>query len=713
LSAKINFLQKNYKNYAQYILLTVKLLTIMNSAPHNIATSKIQHNSYTDDPREYLAAIVTNSHDAIISKTLDGVITSWNPAAERMYGYKASEIIGKSIITIVPKEYRKDLKFIFSKLKKGIPIEHYEATRIRKDGTRIIVSLSISPIKNNKGNIIGAAVIARDISAYKQTAIDEQFIAQASTLLASSLDYNQTLQSIAKLAVPDLADWCAIDLLNEKGEVDQVTVAHIDPNKVKWARELRKKNPIDMSQNSGLPKVLKTGKSEFYPFISDEVIKLTNPNKRQHKLIKQLGLRSAIIVPLAIRNKTIGAITFVSTRNDNLYTERRLALAEDLARRASQAIDNATLFQQLQTELDERKKIEVALRESEIKYRKLFESSIIGVIVGSLDGKFIEVNQTFLNMLGYTRSDYEAGIIEPFNLTPEKWLSENARALEELRHYGEVSPWEKEYYHKDGSTVPILIGSTLLDHEKEIVLSFVLDISEQKAIERRKDDFISIASHELKTPVTSMKVFTQLLAKRFGKQEDESTVMLINKMDTQLNKLIVLISDLLDVSRIQSGKLALRPETFDFDQLVQETIESLEQTTNHTIEFNDGTSIKVEADRERIGQVITNFLTNAIKYSPDNKKIIVSVEHTKKDIKLGVKDFGLGISKEEQARIFDRFYQASSSEESTFPGLGMGLYICAEIIRRHGGKIWVESKKGKGSHFFFTIPLHNSLTIKE
>jgi PAS domain S-box-containing protein len=685
----------------------------MNPVPHNIATSKIQHNSYIEDPSEYLAAIVTNSHDAIFSKTLDGIITSWNPAAERMYGYKASEIIGKSITILVPKEYRKDLKQIFSKLKKGIPIEHYEATRVRKDGKRIIVSLSISPIRNSEEAIIGAAVIARDISEYKQGAVDEQFMDQASILLASSLDYNKTLQSIAQLAVQNLADWCGIDLLNEKDEIEQVVVAHVDPKKVDWARDLRKKTPVNMNQNTGIAKVLKTGKSEFYPYISDDIIKMTNPDPKQQKLIRRLGLRSAILVPLIIRDKTIGAISFISAREDNLYNERRLRLAEDLARRASQAIENAILFKHLENELDERKKVEVALRESETKYRKLFESNIIGVVVSNLTGELIEVNQTFLNMIGYTIDDFKKGSFNFNEITPEKWLSENARAIEEVRHYGEAAPWEKEYYRKDGSTIPVLLGSTIIDPKKETVLTFILDISEQKAIEHRKDDFISIASHELKTPVTSMKVFTQLLAKRFGKQEDESTVALVNKMDTQLNKLIVLISDLLDVSRIQSGKLALRPETFDFDQLVQETIESLEQTTKHTIEFNDGTSIKVEADRERIGQVITNFLTNAIKYSPDNKKIIVSVEHTKKEIKFGVKDFGLGISKEEQDRIFDRFYQASSSQESTFPGLGMGLYICAEIIRRHSGKIWVESKKGKGSHFFFTIPLHNSLTIKE
>lgn len=674
-----------------------------------VASSKIQQSSYTEDPLEYLAAIITHSQDAIFSKTLDGTITSWNPAAERMYGYKAEEIIGKSIVTIVPTELRKDLKGIFSKLRKGIPIEHYETIRMRKDGTRLFVSLSISPIKNIEEKIIGASVIARNISEQKQAAIDEQFMAEASTLLASSLDYNKTLQSIAKLAVPNLADWCAIDLINGKGEIELVSIAHVDPEKVKWARELRRKNPVDMSQPTGLPKVLRTGKSEFYPYISDEIIKLSNPTPEQLKIIKQIGFRSVIIVPLIIRGKTLGGITFVSTNDNNLYNKRRLALAEDLAKRASQAIDNALLFRQVQKDLEERKKIESALRVSEMRFKKLIDSNIIGVIVAKFDGSIIEANKFFLDMLGYSQKELKTGKIRWDELTPEKWFHLDAKAIEELKVFGVANPWEKEYIHKNGTPIPVLVGCTVLDEEAETVLTFVLDISERKEIEQRKDDFISIASHELKTPVTSMKVFTQLLAKRFEKQSDTGTLSLINKMDTQLNKLIVLISDLLDVSRIHSGKLALRPEEFDIASLIQETKEGLEQTTKHKIIFKNNTPLNVIADRERIGQVITNFLTNAIKYSPDDKKIVITVEKNKTEVQFGVRDFGMGISKEDQARIFDRFYQAKSSAENTFPGLGMGLYISSEIIRRHNGKLWVESKMGSGSHFFFTIPLQISI----
>ena len=662
-----------------------------------------------DKSNEYLAAIITHSSEAIYSKTLTGIVTSWNPAAERMYGYLADEIIGRHIDTIVPKTGKDELKWIFSQLKKGIFIENYETIRQRKDGTRLTVSVSISPIKNEEEKIIGASVIARDITEQKQQLIDEQFMAEVTKVLSFSLDYNETLSKIATLSVPNLADWCGIDLLTEEGIVEQVAVSHIDPKKIIWAKELRKKNPVDLTDTTGIAKVMRTGEAEFYPYLSDDIIRQTTSDPEKFALIKKLELRSVMIVPLTIRKKTIGTITFVSTREDNLYNKKRLLLAEDLARRASQAIDNATLFKQLADELEERKRMENALRESEMKYRKLFESSIIGVVISNLDGQLLEMNQTFLDMLGYSREDFDTGRVKAKDLTPEKWLMGNAKAIEEVRTFGELAPWEKEYIRKDGSTIPVLLGSTMLDPKKEIVLTFILDNSKQKEIERRKDDFISIASHELKTPVTSMKVFTQLLAKRFEKQSDVSTASLISKIDGQLNKLIVLISDLLDVSRINAGKLALRIDSFDINSLIEETIEGLVETTEHTIVFNKVAPCEIQADADRIAQVLTNLLTNAIKYSQNDKKIIVKVTKRSSEVEIEVEDFGIGIGVEEQERIFERFYQSENlSTHNTYPGLGMGLYISAEIVRRHGGRIWVQSKKGEGSHFFFTLPIRNS-----
>jgi len=667
---------------------------------------KNQEQSYEFTPA-YFESIIQNSTDAILSKTLDGTITSWNKAAEELYGYKAAEIIGNKIYKIIPKDRIKEVKVILKKIKAGQRIARYQTVRVAKDGRHLQISVAISPILNSEGTVIGASAFARDITFELSLLRQQEFMSHASIVLNSSLNYTETLQSVADLATEYIADWCAIDLLTAPKEVELVAVAHKDPKKVLWARQIRQSFPVKFDIPTGVGHVITTGKSELYHHITDEMLKQEPRNIKNIKIIKEIGMQSVMIVPIIIRKKAKGAITFVSSSPDNLFTELTLSFAEDLARLAAQSIDNATLYKQIKEELEEREKVQSALRESQNKYQKLFDSSIIGVVVGKANKSIDEVNNTFLHMIGYTRQDFEKGNIPIHELTPDKWLDGNAKALEELRHFGESSTWEKEYKRKDGTLIPVLMGSTMIDARTDTILTFVLDISERKEFEQRKDDFISVASHELKTPITSMKVFTQLLAKRFAKQEDEQTGALIKKLDTQLNKLIILISDLLDVSRIHAGKLELRLEDFSINELVKETVEGLEETTQHTMRIEDDKNFIVHGDRERIGQVITNFLTNAIKYSPPHKDIKVTVAGNKKEVSVGVQDFGMGINAKEKDKIFERFYQASASN-STFPGLGMGLYICSEIIQRHRGTIVVESQKGKGSHFIFTIPLHYS-----
>jgi signal transduction histidine kinase len=218
---------------------------------------------------------------------------------------------------------------------------------------------------------------------------------------------------------------------------------------------------------------------------------------------------------------------------------------------------------------------------------------------------------------------------------------------------------------------------------------------------------MGIVSHELKTPVTSLKAYVQVLQAKFVKLRDEKTVIHLAKIDTQINKLTSLIGDLLDVTKIEGGKLKFHSEYFYFDELVSEIIEEVQRTTDQHELIKEGIVKKtIYADRERIGQVITNFLTNAIKYSPRSKRIIIKSFETKDAVQLSVQDFGLGIAKEKREHIFERFYRETGPEEITFPGLGLGLYISAQIIQRQQGEIWVESEKGKGSTFFFKIPLN-------
>jgi PAS domain S-box-containing protein len=235
------------------------------------------------------------------------------------------------------------------------------------------------------------------------------------------------------------------------------------------------------------------------------------------------------------------------------------------------------------------------------------------------------------------------------------------------------------------------------------------DVTEQRRLDQQKDDFISIASHELRTPVTSLKMSAQLLARRFRTSGDTRSAENLERMDRQLNRLTKLIGDMLDQTRIERGKLQLEPEPCEYSALVTEVIEDVQSTApRHVIVWEGMPAITVTADRQRIGQVLTNLLTNAVKYSPEADKVVVTAAIEGDELVTRVRDFGIGIPAEKQAQVFDRFYRvegADGPEHESFPGLGLGLYISAEIVRLHGGRIWVESQEGTGSTFAFALPL--------
>ncbi|MDQ6755555.1 MAG: ATP-binding protein [Bacteroidota bacterium] len=232
------------------------------------------------------------------------------------------------------------------------------------------------------------------------------------------------------------------------------------------------------------------------------------------------------------------------------------------------------------------------------------------------------------------------------------------------------------------------------------------DVERRIELDRIKDEFLSMASHELKTPVTSLKAFTQVLQMNFEKEDNHKAAALLSKMNKQIDKLNRLIVDLLDITKVDKGELIFDEEKFDFNLLVQEIAEEMQRTTQtHTIKTTLTNSVVINVDRNRIGQVITNFISNAIKYSPNANEIIVQSSACEKGIKLCVKDFGIGIPKIDQTNIFNRFYRVHGKDkQNTFPGLGLGLYISSQIIKKHSGTIEFKSEEGKGSEFCFTLP---------
>ncbi|SDD73496.1 PAS domain S-box-containing protein [Mucilaginibacter pineti] len=234
----------------------------------------------------------------------------------------------------------------------------------------------------------------------------------------------------------------------------------------------------------------------------------------------------------------------------------------------------------------------------------------------------------------------------------------------------------------------------------------LMDITERKMDDIRKNDFIGMVSHELKTPLTSLSAYAQMLQARSKKSGDEFAIVALDKVNIQVKKMSNMINGFLNISRLESGKILIVKQVFNLDDLINEMIEETKLTvSSHQINFNACTPIVVNADRDKIASVIANLLSNAIKYSPKGKNVNVECGINDGNAIVSIKDEGMGIKPQDREKLFDRYYRVETKHTKHISGFGIGLYLSAEIIQRHEGRIWVESESGVGSTFYFTIPL--------
>jgi PAS domain S-box-containing protein len=233
-----------------------------------------------------------------------------------------------------------------------------------------------------------------------------------------------------------------------------------------------------------------------------------------------------------------------------------------------------------------------------------------------------------------------------------------------------------------------------------------IDITDRILLEKEKEDFIAITSHELKTPLTSIKGYAEILLEELLEENNDRLAPLAKKMILQVERLNNLIKELLDVTKINEGQLIMEPAYFDFNEFIKEVAEEMQNTTTtHQLIVEGQVTPLIWADKNKIREVAINLISNGIKYSPEGDKVIIRPVADEENLTVSIKDFGIGLSKEHQSKLFSRFYRVNNSGRHTFPGLGLGLYISAEIIKKHNGKIWLESERNNGSEFYFSIPL--------
>jgi PAS domain S-box-containing protein len=350
-----------------------------------------------------------------------------------------------------------------------------------------------------------------------------------------------------------------------------------------------------------------------------------------------------------------------------------------------------------------RKKIE----ESEAGFRLLADS--MPQFVWSADS---EGNFKYFNL-----AVYEYSGLSPDEINEGHWLkivhpderSQTIKKWKKAISQGKDFTIEHRFRRSDGQYRWQLSRAIALRDDTGSIQQWIgtsTDIQNMKLQEQHKDFFISMASHELKTPITSMKGYVQILQSMYENDEDDFLKKSLDRIHSQIEKLISIITDLLDVSKIRSGSLTFHKKNFDVNVLIREVIEELIIIyPSHKIIFEPADELTVYADRDRVGQVLINLITNAIKYSPKNGDVLITSAINQKSVMVSVKDEGIGIEKNFQRKIFERFYRVEGKSEKTFPGFGIGLFIASEIIRRHRGTIGVESEPGKGSRFYFSLPL--------
>jgi PAS domain S-box-containing protein len=503
-----------------------------------------------------------------------GVLLYVNQAGARLVGAKyPSEVIGQPVMQFVHPDYQdivvKRVKQIYEQKK---PTDLLQEKFVRLDGEVIDVEVISMPFEYaGKPSI---QLVVRDITERKKIEKRQEFLEQVSETLFTSFDKFLTLQKVAQLIVPSLADYCRIAIVNGSKDIQEIAVSHKDPTKAELASSLYDSYKNRPENTHGVHKILASGKAEMISRIDKQVFDSVKENKKLIQLMKDLGLTSYMGVPLIARKKVIGALTFSSVSPTRIYKKEDLLFVKEVGRRIALALENARLYKEA----------------------------------------------------------------------------------------------------KEAITL--------------------------------RDDFISVASHELKTPITSVKMFTQILQQNSHKNGDSQAFEYLGKMDKQLNKLTDLVYNLLNISKIQTGRMEYKQKMFDFNKMVLEVVEMLQQSeSKHKLLVKGKTTKKVYGDEDRLSQIVTNLISNAIKYSPNADKVLITLSEKGDSVVLAVQDFGIGIAKHHVDKIFERFYRVHGATGKTFPGLGIGLYICKEIVKRHKGKLWVESETGKGSTFYFSLPV--------
>jgi PAS domain S-box-containing protein len=554
-----------------------------NSIAAVVMLDDVTERKQAEEQIRFQARLLETVGQAVIASDVEGHITYWNQASEELFGWSRDEVQGKDVMEIMPTDasYAPSVD-IMELVRSGQQWRGETEVRHRK-GHNVPLLTVLSPVMDERGQVVGIIGTSTDLTERKRREEGQRLLAEAGAALASSLDYTTTLESVARLAVPTLADWCSVDILGEDGTLQRLAVTHQDPAKVQWAYELHRRYPPDPDSPVGVANVLRTGRSELIEEIKDELLVEVVKDSELLQIARDLGLRSSMNVPLVARGRILGVLSFLSAESGRIYNNQDLELAEELARRAGLAMDNALLYQEAQ----------------------------------------------------------------------------QAREVAEVAN-------------------------------------------------RSKDEFLATLSHELRTPLTAMVGWTDLMRNKMltPEQQERALEVIARSTRTQTQ----LIEDLLDVSRIITGKLRIRMQRVPLGSIVEAAVETVRPAAEaKKLKLHCGMTeqdLYVAGDESRLQQIVWNLMANAVKFTPPDGVVEVTLSAINDQACLQVRDNGRGIAAEFLPHVFDRFRQADSSSTRNYGGLGLGLSIVRHLVEMHGGNATVQSEgEGQGALFTITLPL--------
>ncbi|MFL5380477.1 MAG: ATP-binding protein [Myxococcales bacterium] len=544
-----------------------------------------------------------------------------------------------------------------------------------------------------------------------------RIVADITTILLDYVgpDEVEPLRRIVEKVTAALGDWCAFSLVGDDGILRQVAAYHPDVRQRELAVLVNQLvPPRQWDAGPEATNVLVQRRPLVFEEISDEMLRAGLPSDEAFAAMKEIGLASAILAPLLDGQKPLGTVILASAgRGGRRYTRDDVDFVVAIADRAALAVRNARLVQKLAEERDRLDRARAQAEERAAQMLAVFQADPNGIALFDADGVLRFVSPRVAELFG---TDLEGFLGKHHDEAFRVDLRGDGKNEELMLQMRSIFA-DREHPSTDEFLVRktnrwIRRSSTPVRSESGAYLGrmFVyMDVTAEKQLDRERSEFLTVAAHELRTPLTPLSMYLQGIERRLARGLPIEPELVV-KARRQVGRLSRLVEDLLDVSRLESGRLTLSRDRVALDQIVSEVVSDFRAAApQHEIVLRRPTrGVQAMGDRERLEQVVVNLVQNAIKYSPQGGRVEVSVERNGSQARVTVTDEGIGIPKDEQRHIFERFFRAQNATTRNYGGLGIGLYVSNEIVERHGGAFEVVSEPGKGTTFGFTIPLDES-----